>query len=101
MIIVLASIRVKPGKRTSFLEIFNRNVPEVLAEKGCIEYAPAVDFPSGFPNQALDENVVTIVEKWESLDSLKDHLASAHMNEYREKVNDLTEGMDLKVLEPK
>ena len=99
MIIVLASIRVKPGKRAPFLEIFKSNVPSVLAEKGCIEYAPTVDFPSGFPNQALDENIVTIVEKWESLDALKAHLASPHMNAYREKVKGIVAGMELKVLE--
>ena len=43
MIYVIATIEVKPGKRDAFLAEFHRNVPNVLAEKGCIEYGPTVD----------------------------------------------------------
>jgi hypothetical protein len=43
MIYVIATIEVKPGKRAAFLTEFHRNVPNVLAEKGCIEYGPTVD----------------------------------------------------------
>jgi len=40
MIFVIATIEVKPGKREAFLAEFNKNVPNVRAEKGCLEYAP-------------------------------------------------------------
>ena len=43
MINVIASVRVKAGRRSDFLEIFKSNVPNVREEKGCIEYFPAVD----------------------------------------------------------
>jgi quinol monooxygenase YgiN len=100
MIIVLAAITVKPGSRPAFIEIFNANVPNVLAEDGCIEYAPTVDVETGLPPQQLDENIVTIVEKWDSVEALKAHLAAPHMLSYKEQVKDIVTGLDLKVLQP-
>lgn len=98
MINVVASITVKEGKREEFLEIFNGNVPKVRDEKGCVEYFPAVDADSGIGVQKLDPQVVTVMEKWQSMEALHRHLESAHMLEYREKVKDLVEGVSLKVL---
>jgi quinol monooxygenase YgiN len=99
MLIVLASITVKNGKREQFLEVFKANVPMVRAEEGCVEYAPTVDFETGLAAQKLDDQVVTIVEKWQDIDSLRAHLKAPHMLEYREKVKDLVEEMSLKVLQ--
>lgn len=99
MISVIASIRVKPGKVLEFLEIFKANVPKVRQEKGCIEYFPAVDVDSGLPPQTLDKNMVTILEKWESLETLRDHLAAPHMLAYKAKVKDIVEDLSLKVLQ--
>jgi quinol monooxygenase YgiN len=101
MVYVLASIRVKPGQRAAFLEIFLANVPNVLAEQGCLRYAPTVDVDSGIGAQeGPRENVVTIVEQWENLDRLHAHLDAPHMAAYREKVKDLVEGVTLHVTEP-
>lgn len=98
MICVVASITVKQGKREEFLEIFNGNVLKVRDEQGCLEYFPAVDADSGIGVQKLDPQVVTVLEKWQSMDALHRHLESAHMLEYREKVKDLVEAVSLKVL---
>ncbi|HJV64210.1 MAG TPA: putative quinol monooxygenase [Geomonas sp.] len=98
MVVVVASIRVKSGQQAEFLEIFRSNVPKVVAEKGCLEYFPTVDCDAGLPVQKLDAQVVTIIEKWESIAALHDHLASAHMLDYRENVKDLVEDVSLKVL---
>jgi quinol monooxygenase YgiN len=100
MIIVLASIKVKPGTRASFIEIFNANIPNVLAEDGCIEYAPTVDIATGLPPQQLDENIVTIVEKWASVEALQAHLVAPHMLSYKEQVKDIVLDVGLKVLQP-
>ncbi len=43
MIHVIATITAKPGMRLQILEAFRANMPAVHAEKGCIEYQPAVD----------------------------------------------------------
>ena len=99
MINVIASIRVKAGKRSKFLEVFKSNVPNVREEKGCIEYLPTVDIDADLPPQVLDENVVTIIEKWESLEALRDHLVAPHMLAYKEKVQDIVEGLSVKVLQ--
>jgi quinol monooxygenase YgiN len=100
MITVLASIRVVKGQRNAFLDIFNANVPKVRNEKGCIEYFPTVDIDSSLTIQNLDENTVTIIEKWQSLEALNTHLAAPHMLEYKEKVKKLVEEVSLKVLQP-
>jgi len=100
MICVIASIRIREGARDAFLEIFNQNVPKVKAETGCIEYFPTVDVDAGLGVQLLDGRVVNIIEKWESVAALHEHLAAPHMLEYKEKVKDLVEEVSLKVLQP-
>ncbi len=99
MIVVLASISVAPGRISEFLEVFKANIPSVRQEQGCIEYFPTVDLDASFPPQVLDANVVTIIEKWESLDALNDHLKAPHMLAYREKTKDLVTGVSVKVLQ--
>lgn len=102
MIYVIATIEVKAGKREAFLAEFHKNMPNVRAEKGCIEYGPTVDATTDIKAQmALRENVVTIVEKWESLQALHAHLAAPHMAVYRERVKDLVVGVTLQILDPK
>lgn len=99
MVVVIASIKVKPGHKASFIDIFKSNLPAVHAEDGCIEYFPSIDADAGVPVQVLDENVVTIVEKWESMEHLKVHMTAPHMLTYREKVKDIVEGMELRVVQ--
>ena len=98
MINVIASIRIKDGRMSEFIDIFKSNVPNVLAEKGCIEYVPTLDVPSGLPVQVLGNNVVTIIEKWGSIEDLKAHMEAPHMLAYKEKVADLVENVSLKIL---
>lgn len=98
MINVLASIQIKEGHVEEFIEIFKANVPEVLKEEGCIEYAPTIDVPTGLPPQELDENIVTIIEKWDSPEALKAHLAAPHMLAYQKRVKDIVENVSIKIL---
>jgi quinol monooxygenase YgiN len=98
MINVIASISIKERKFSDYLRILKANVPMVRKEKGCIEYVPAGDIETGLPSQVLDRNVVTILERWESLEALNAHLASRHMLDYREKVKDMVDRVSVKVL---
>jgi quinol monooxygenase YgiN len=98
MINLVASVHIKEGRLSEFVEIFKSNIPNVLGEKGCMEYVPTIDVPTGLPRQELNNNVVTIIEKWGSLEDLQAHLSGPHMLAYREKVKDLVEKMSLKVL---
>lgn len=98
MINVIASIQIKEGKLAEFIEIFKANIPEVFKEQGSIDYVPTVDLPTGLPPQELNSNVVTILEKWESVEDLKRHLTAPHMIEYQKKVRDIVEKVSIKVL---
>ena len=98
MINVIASIHIKEGRLSEFIEIFKSNIPNVLEEKGCIEYVPTIDVLTGLPPQELNNNVVTIIEKWDSLEDLQAHLSAPHMLAYKENVKDLVDKVSLKVL---
>lgn len=99
MIHVIASLRIKPGHREAFIALFKANVPNVLAEAGCIEYVPTVDLPGAIGPQAVDADVVTIVEKWESVEHLRAHLEAPHMKAYGERVKDMLVERAIKVLQ--
>ncbi len=101
MIIVLATIEIADGRRDDFLAEFHKVVPLVRDEVGCIEYGPTVDAVTNIEKQdPCRHNTVVVVEKWESLDALNDHLVAPHMGSYRESVADMVAGMSLQVLEP-
>jgi quinol monooxygenase YgiN len=100
MIHVVASIRVKPGRLDDLLELFKSVAQTVRQEKGCIRYIPTVDIASGLPPQVSDANLVTMIEAWESLEALRDHLTTPHMAAFFEKRKDMVEGgSSLKVLQ--
>lgn len=98
MITVIATIQCVPGHRDDFIAEFQKIVPDVLKEAGCIEYGPTVDAVTDLQKQDRNENRVTIVEKWESVDALKAHLVAPHMMEYRPKVQNFVESSELRVL---
>lgn len=101
MVHVIATIEIAPGKRDAFLAEFRKLMPKVHAEKGCIEYGPAIDVASGIAVQdAVRENTVLVIEKWSDLPALKAHLAAPHMTDYREAVKDFVRGVKLQVLSP-
>ena len=101
MIIVLATIELHAGKRSGFLEEFRKIVPKVRAEAGCIEYFPATDVSSGLPVQGPPrDDIVVVVEKWESIAALEAHLIAPHMMEYRPKVKDFVKKVSLQILSP-
>ncbi|MEI3040537.1 MAG: putative quinol monooxygenase [Victivallales bacterium] len=101
MIYVLATSELNDGCKEKFLEVLKANVPNVLAEEGCIMYVPNVDFASGLSAQKeVRENTVTIIEGWESMDHLMKHLQSAHMADFRTKVNGMRKSSTLNVVTP-
>lgn len=101
MIHVIAPITVVDGQRDVFLQHFRALVPKVVAEQGCIEYGPAVDLSTEIPNQRpVRDNVVTVIEKWESPAALQAHLSAPHMVEFRDRVKDMVQSIELHVLQP-
>ncbi len=101
MIHVIATITLAAGTREKFLAEFRKNMPNVHAENGCVEYAPAIDAVTELPAQSkIGADTVIIVEKWASLDALKAHMKAPHMAEYGAKVKDFVKGRDIKILSP-
>lgn len=101
MIHVIATIELAEGKRDEFLAAFKMLMPLVRAEVGCLEYGPAIDLAGGIDHQPpVRESVVTVIEKWESLKALKDHLAAPHMQRYREQVGAIVIGVEIRTLQP-
>lgn len=100
MIHVVATITLNPGTRSRFLDVFRWLTPLVRAESGCIEYQGTIDVPTTIAVQEPPRvDVVTVVEKWQTLDSLYAHLKAPHMEEYRAKVKDHVKGVKLQVME--
>jgi quinol monooxygenase YgiN len=98
---VIATIRTVAGRRDDFLSAFRRLVPQVRAESGCLEYGPARDVENAIDGQPpARPDVVTVVEKWQDLASLRRHLAAPHMLQFRESVKDLVVSVEIRVLEP-
>jgi quinol monooxygenase YgiN len=101
MIYVIATIELSPDGKEKYLAELKRITPLVRKEKGCLEYGPAVDVPTGIPIQVPQrENVVTLIERWESVDALTVHLTQPHFLEYRERVKDIMKGASIQVLTP-
>lgn len=101
MIVVLATIEVREGRREAFVAEFHKVVPLVRAEAGCLEYFPATDCAAELPVPVASRpNVVTIIEKWESIDALRVHLVAPHMTDYRVRVKDFVAGVTLQILQP-
>jgi quinol monooxygenase YgiN len=101
MIHVLASIELVPGHRDDFLAEFAKVAVLVRQEVGCLEYGAAIDAVTDLTQQQkLGDHVVLIVEKWESLAALKDHLVAPHMSDYRVRIKPFVQGVRLQVLDP-
>ena len=101
MIHVIAIITTKPGQRETVLAAFRANVPAVHAEKGCIEYGPAIDAAGmGKIQTAFGADTFVVIEKWATADDLKAHAAAPHMAAYAAKVKDHLAGRVIHVLSP-
>ena len=99
MVYVIATLELAPGKRSAFLAEFAKVMPLVRAEQGCIEYAPAIDADTDIASQyRIGPDKVTIVEKWESIDALRAHDTSSHMQAYRGRVKDYVRGKEIRIL---
>ena len=100
MIHVLAIITARPGQRDAVLAQFRANVPAVLAEPGCIEYAPAVDLEGGPSSMtALGPDSFAVIEKWQDA-AVAAHAAAPHMVAYGARVRDMLASRVIHVLAP-
>jgi quinol monooxygenase YgiN len=101
MIHVLAIITAKSGMREQILEAFHANMPAVHAEKGCVEYGPAIDAEGAGAMQAkFGPDTFVVIEKWESPEALRAHATSPHMAAYAAKTREMIANRVIHVLQP-
>jgi quinol monooxygenase YgiN len=101
MIHVLAVVTARPGQRAAVLAAFRANVPNVLAEAGCIEYGAAIDAENALPFQTrYGPDTFVVVEKWESMAALEAHAAAPHMKAYGAQTKDLIASRVIHILSP-
>jgi quinol monooxygenase YgiN len=101
MIHVIAVITAQPGKREQILQHFRANVPNVLAEPGCLEYGAAVDAHDALPVQTKwGAETFLVIEKWDSMQALKAHAAAPHMAAYAAKTRELIASRVIHILTP-
>ena len=98
MVHVIAIITAQPGKRAELLKLFETVIPTVRDEQGCIEYGVAIDVPSADP--AFGPDTYVVIEKWESLETLKAHSVAPHMKAFGEAAKTLIAGRAVHILEP-
>ena len=99
MIHVIAIITAKAGQRENVLAAAKANIPAVLAEDGCIEYATAID-ADGFGQAKFGPDTFVFIEKWRDLGALKAHAVAPHMKAYGAKVSDMIANKVVHVLAP-
>jgi quinol monooxygenase YgiN len=99
MLHVVAIITAKSGQRDAILQAIRANLPAVRAEKGCIEYGPAIDADGIGPFQTkAGPETIFVIEKWADADALKAHAAAPHMAAYAAKVKELIASRVIHVL---
>lgn len=88
-ILVLANIEPKEGCQDSIIEVSRELIDESLLEEGNIDYQLL---------QPIDNDTLTFVEKWESLDALKRHMASPHFLNFSEESGEFVKNMNIQVI---
>lgn len=74
MIIVHGTIPLKSDCQEQALELARQMAEASTSEPGCISY----DFYLGL----LDDNVLMLFQEWESMEALRDHFQTPHMDEF-------------------
>lgn len=89
MLIVAGFITTENDSREAFLHAVAPVVAATRAEAGCQEYT--------FSPDPEDPNRIMLFEIWDDQASLSDHLASAHIEQWRQTSKDLSvTGSDVK-----
>lgn len=74
MIVTMATITAKEGKRDELSILAIRLVSETRKEQGCISY--------DYYLSSEDDYTAIFVEKWSGSDALKEHLKTVHFKKF-------------------
>ena len=100
MVHVVVTMRIKEGRMPEFLAACAELRPQVLREPGCLAYDYARDAASPRdPQPPLEADRITLLERWESLDALRAHLETPHMQAAGARMKDLRASVEVRFLE--
>lgn len=88
-VVVLAKVQPKEGCQDTIIEIADELIYETLQEEGNIDYQLL---------KSIKDDTLTFVEKWESPEALKKHMASPHFLNFGEESGEFVENMDIQVI---
>jgi len=89
---VVAKIVAKAGKEKETLEELKRMIAPTRKEDGCIKYV--------LNRSTQDPAEYWFVEEWTSKDALDKHMRTPHFVELEKNLDELTEMVEVIVLEP-
>jgi len=95
---IQVTMMIKEGRMKEFLALCEKLRRLVLKEKGCraYEYTREIASPLGI-QEPIDPNRITLVEGWESLAALKEHMEASHMKDYGPKMAELRSSVAARV----
>jgi quinol monooxygenase YgiN len=100
MVHLVVTFVIKEGKMDEYLAEFKKLRPQVLVEKGCVEYSLLREFTSPLGIQEeVNPNRLTLIEKWETPEALADHGASPHMKDFHLRAGPLQASVSARVME--
>lgn len=99
MITVIAEICVKPGRRAAVLEAIQTLIPAVLNEEGCHQYDAMVDYQAQVPWQQTSPDSIYMLERWDSLSHLEQHLRMPHMESHNARIKDDVQDINIQILQ--
>jgi quinol monooxygenase YgiN len=89
MLIVLAKLVSKDGKKDKVVDIAKSLIDTTRAEKGCIDY--------NLYDPIDSENNLLFVEQWEGKEFLDSHLKQDHFKKFETDIEDLVESLDISI----
>lgn len=100
MVHVVVTMRIKEGRMEAFLAACAALRPQVLQEPGCLSYDYTRDSPSPRdPQQPLEADRITLIERWESMEALKAHLETPHMRLAGAQMKEMRASAELRFME--
>lgn len=101
MIHVHALLEIAPDRINEYLTIHQALIPQILQEEGCAEYLLAIDAPTAIDIQRqAGSEVVSVIEKWETVSAFETHLNAPHVVDFRQRVEGLLLNATAYILEP-
>jgi len=86
MLVVVASVKARPGKANALRPVLQSLVAPTLAEEGCIRYEM---------NESADGQSWAFVEQWESQSLWERHMESDHLARFKAVADEMVAHFEL------